>query len=260
MSFGGVVQDYGEYRRKARILRDSLLSSPNRFQRMSARENRSDSPAGQYKVECWGRPLLYHRGCHILKTTSDQAIVKELFSLVKPATLIELGAFTGGSAILMADTLKMLEINTQIYSVDIDLGLLDAATVRIKPNNVTFIEGDVNKISQIFPPEKLEGLQHPWVVIEDVHFNLSGTMEYFYERMKPGDYFIIEDTAPDLPLSLGAGRLAENTSTAGDEKLMELRKFVMKHEEEGELAVDSYFCDLFGYNVTFNWNGFVRRM
>ena len=259
MSDSGVIYDYGEYRRKARILRESLLSSPNRFQRMSARENRSDSPAGQWKVECWGRPLLYHRGCHILKTTSDQAIVKELFSLVKPATLIELGAFTGGSAIMMADTLKMFEINTQIYSVDIDLGLLDAAAVRIKPNNVTFIEGDVNKISQIFPPDKLEGFQHPWVVIEDSHCNLSGTMEYFYERMKPGDYFIIEDTAPDLPQAPGAGRLAEYTNT-GDEKLMELRKFVMEHEEEGELAVDSYFCDLFGYNVTFNMNGFVRHM
>lgn len=253
-----VGKDYHEYKKKMEEFRASLLNSPTRFQRMSEREDRSDMPTEMLKIEAMGRGFLHHRGCHILKTTSDQAIVKEMFNIVRPATIIELGAFTGGSAVLMADNLKMMDIDCHIYSVDIDLSLIDPRMKDIKPDNVTFMQGDVNKIADIFPKQDLLELPHPWVVIEDVHQDLCGIMEYFFQFMKSGDYFIIEDTSPDLPSKLGAGRIAENITTTGNVKLMKLREFSCKHE--GECAVDSFFCDFFGYNVTWNWNGFIKRM
>ena len=44
----------------------------------------------------------------------------------------------------------------------------------------------------------------------------------------------------------------------GDWKWDEIRDFFVRHPEDYQ--VDRYFTDFFGYNTTWNWNGFLRRM
>ena len=53
------------------------------------------------------------------------SLCHQLFSYVKPATVIELGTFVGGMAIWITDTLKLLDIPYQVYSMDVDLSQLD---------------------------------------------------------------------------------------------------------------------------------------
>jgi len=76
--------------------------------------------------------------------------------------------------------------------------------------------------------------------------------------MKPGDYFIVDDTTPYTPTATGVGKIHSNYEGWGSEKLTRLRKFLSEHNKY--YAVDSFFTDYFGYNGTSNWNGYIRRM
>ncbi len=51
-------------------------------------------------------------------------IYQRLFWHVKPATVIELGAYSGAFAIWIADELCLMDLHCQVYSVDIDLSLI----------------------------------------------------------------------------------------------------------------------------------------
>ena len=42
------------------------------------------------------------------------------------------------------------------------------------------------------------------------------------------------------------------------EMLTELRSFLNEYKDW--YSVDSFFTDFFGYNATWHWHGFIRRM
>ena len=51
--------------------------------------------------------------------------MKEMLAQVRPATVIELGALTGGNAVWIADTLQLEGVVSTLYSMDINLELLE---------------------------------------------------------------------------------------------------------------------------------------
>ena len=196
-----------------------------------------------------------------MKGPIDIVLYEQLFDLVQPQTVFELGSLYGGTALSIANTLKMQGSKGHVYSVDIDLSLQDPRVKDLKPDNLTFIEGDMYKIEEIFPPSTLESLAHPWVVIEDAHANSLGVLEHFHKFMKEGDYIIYDDTDPEAPIINGMGwdDYPPYVSIGYDNfKVRTLKEFMTKYEDF--YRVDSYFTDLFGYNATNNWNGYVRRM
>lgn len=254
-----VEVDYAGFPRKKEEVRQSLLNAPGRFQAISEREDRTDIPLEASIAHMQGKYFIHHRGCMVIKTADDQAILKELLALVNPATLIELGAFTGGNAVWMSDTMKLEGITCSIYSMDINLDILEEKVKEIKPENVTFLQGDSNKIAETFTKDFLSTLPHPWIVIDDAHENTFGVLEHFSGHMQTGDYFVVEDTHPFLPAHIGAGRIFQHEYVpTGTGQLDATKKFLTQHK--GKFAVDSYFTDFFGYNGTWNWHGFIRRM
>ena len=144
--------------------------------------------------------------------------------------------------------LRLIEMDSSIYSMDVDLSVLEDRVKEIKPNNVTFLEGDSHKIEKTFDSDFLHGLPHPWLVIEDSHENVYGILEHFHQFMKSGDYFIVEDTNPLLPMHLGAGRIHPEYKIGGNELLETLKQFLTEHCND--YKVDSFFTDLFGSNGT----------
>lgn len=249
----GVEVDYAGFPKKKEEVRQSLLNAPGRFQAISEREDRSDMPYEELKPVMMGKYFIHHRGCMVMKTANDQAITKELLAHVRPATVIELGSFTGGSAVWLADTMKLEGITSSVYSMDIQ-DMIENRVKEIKPDNVTFMLGDSNKIAETFTPEFLKDLPHPWIVFEDAHENTFGVLEHFVSYMKTGDYFVVEDTNPQLPPHIGSGRWHE-FEPGTDVLLVAVKKFLTKYEKE--CAVDS---DFFGYNGTWHWHGYIRRM
>lgn len=239
---------------------ESFLKSPTRFQKIHEREDRSDLPPEALKGQFMGKYFVVHRGCQMIKTPDDLTIFQQLFWHLRPATIIELGTFTGGSAIWMADMLRMMDIEAHIYSMDIDPSTLEDQVKKLKPENVTFLTGNSHAIEKTFTEEFLRSLPHPWVVSEDSHTNIYGVLEYFARFMEQGDYFVVEDLNPDLPCQLGFGRVYPELAyeRAGDVGLKYLRRFLSNYSQQ--FAVDSFYTDLFGYNATHNWHGYIRRM
>ena len=250
--------EYEQFLTRRNEVMNFLLNSPVRFQTINEREDRSDMPIEAFKAQSMGRYFIQHRGCQVLKSTDDLIILQQLFSYVRPATVIEIGTFTGGTAIWMGDMLRLIEMDSSIYSMDINLSFLEDRVKEIKPDNVTFLEGDSHKIEKTFHSDFLHGLPHPWVVIEDSHVNVYGILKHFHEFMEFGDYFVVEDTNPLLAKNLGAGRIYPEYEIVGNELLETLKRFLTQHCND--YKVDSFFTDLFGYNGTWNWHGYIRKM
>ena len=247
---------YKQLKQDLQKLLHAKLTSPNRFQSISAREDRSEWPAAaMVRAVSPGKWMTTYRGCSILKASEDLVIRHQLFWHLKPATVIELGTFTGTMAIWMADTLKLLDIPCQIYSMDKDLSLLEERVKELKPDNVTFLQGDSNAIEKTFTPELMSQLPHPWVIAEDAHENFKGVLGHFHRFMQQGDYLVVEDTNPHESTGF---TVEGDYEEIGPVLLNELRGFLQEYEDY--YAVDSFYTDFYGYNGGWFWNGYIKRM
>ena len=236
---------------------ERLLNGPNRFQRISEREDVSEIPVETLKASIPGRYLTTHRGCQVMKSADDMIVYHQLLWNLRPATVIELGTFTGGSAIWLADMLRLMDIPSQIFSMDISHSNIEDCVLKLKPDNVTFLLGDCYKIEETFTPEFLKDLPRPWLISDDAHTNIYGTLEHFDKFMETGDYFVAEDLTPNLPAFCTFER-ARDYPLWGTDKLKAVRKFL--HDYSERYAVDSFYTDFFGYNGGCNWHGYIRRM
>ena len=249
---------YYEFRMSKDKRLQELLQDPGRFQHVSQREERSIVSADAMMASYLGKYFSVYRGVELMKAPAEMMVLYQLFWHVRPRTVIELGAYAGGSAIWMADMLKLSEVECNIYSVDIDLSLLQPQAKELQPPNVTFIEGNCEKLEAVFSAEFLAKQPHPWVVIEDAHESMEPALEYLHHHLTPGDYIVCEDTTPDAPVVREVGGVFEQYERLGPIKLHAWKKFLAKYEDK--YAVDTFFNDYYGYNCTSYWDGFVRRM
>lgn len=226
----------------------------NRFVPFSSREMRCDLSREAIAHMSEGKHYTSYRGLPMAKDPLDLILYQTMFYELQPRIVVELGAYTGASALWMADFLKTIQVDAQVFSVDIDLSLIDAAAR--SREDIQFIEGDCNKIDEVFTAEQLSELPHPIILIDDAHVNIEGVYGHFHQHaFQSGDYLIIEDTIPWIPGTFGK---SDGEKEWGDWKWQEIRQFFGNHE--ADYRVDRYYTDFFGYNGTWNWNGFVKRM
>lgn len=224
-----------------RALRDE--DSGERFVPVEARSWATDLslPAqveGAIQAAKWnegqsGVPPLHWKGVLNMKDPFSLAAYPMLLWELRPRTVIEIGAYHGGSACWIGDLLDAMAIDAQVLSFDLDVERIVA-----KHPRVTFARADSNDVAS-FDRDKLHDLPHPWLVIEDAHVNLRQVLAFFDAMMRDGDYFVVEDTVDH-------------------EKYLALRSFLV--EAGGRYLVDTRFTDLFGYNVTWHPNGYVKRV
>lgn len=229
-----------------------------RFEPVSDREMRSDLPREAIKRIAEGKHFASYRGLPMAKDPLDRVLYETLFYELRPRTVVELGAYTGASAMWMADVLKTFGTDSRVIAVDLDLELVDDSA-RLH-GGVEFLEGDLNDVESLLPADLLAGLEGPIVLIDDAHVNIAEVYRhsdrYLLQR---GDYLIIEDTIPWIPASFGVVD-AERTDHAGewgDWKWDEVSAFFAASDSKYD--VDRYYTDFFGYNATWNWNGFLRK-
>lgn len=170
-----------------------------------------------------------------------------------------MGTFTGVSALWYVDSISSLglQLDAQIYTVDIDPTLVSEETKQKLPDNVTLIEGDYNKIAESFPPAKLQSFPYPWLVIEDGHKFFETVITYLNDYMITDDYLIAEDTEPRMPAQLGIYTKDDKIEPWGTEKLSTLKKFVKGTGRQ--YMVDTFFTDCYGYNSSWHWHGFLWK-
>jgi cephalosporin hydroxylase len=235
---------------------------PNRFAKISEREDKCAIPAPAWRALLANRDLSTWKGVPFMKGPTEIALYSMLLYELRPKTIIEIGALSGGSAIWLADHLELFQIEGCVYCIDIDLSLLDEKAKT--DSRVHFLEGDCNNMGAIMPPELLSGLAHPWLIVEDAHANAVGVVEYFHENgLKSGDYLIVEDTNETI-WELDREELDREDSDdqelieKGEQKLAELKSWLMLHENE--YLIDTYYQDMYGYNGSKNWNSILKRV
>jgi cephalosporin hydroxylase len=132
----------------------------------------------------------------------------------------------------MADLLESMEIDGHIYSFDINIDQIEVSHPK-----VSFAPCDSNDLST-FPEKLFSTLPHPWLVIEDAHQNVYELLTFIDKYMQSGDYLLVEDTLDWR-------------------KYRKMQKFV--RNTSGNYQVDTRYTDMYGYNVTWNINGYLRR-
>lgn len=178
-------------------------------------------------------PPIHWKGVLHMKDPFSLAAYPLIVQEVRPRTIIEIGAYHGGSALWMADLLDVFGIDGHVHAFDYDLSRIDVEDPRI-----TFRQADSNRVQE-YDPELLAALPHPWLLIEDAHVNVYEVLAHFDPHLGPEDYVIVEDTQ-------------------WPEFYPDLRRFLL--DQDGRYRVDVKYADLFGYNVTWHPNGFIRKI
>jgi cephalosporin hydroxylase len=182
-----------------------------------------------------------YRGLPLLKNPFDLAIYPLLLDRLKPRTLIEIGTHRGGSALWFSDQRPEM----RIYSIDL------LAPAAVAPN-ITFLQGDAHNLGAVLPADLLESIDRPLLVVEDSS-RLAGTtaavLDFFDRWLRPGEYIVIEDGI------LTAMRVADSYDGG---PLRAIHEFLSR--TNGRYEIDRSLCDYFGTNVTWNVDGYLRRV
>lgn len=233
------------------------LQKASRFASIDSRKDTCDIPAPVWATLIEASYKQHWQDIHIQKSAMEMVLYPMLVHEIQPKTIIEIGAFNGGSAVWLADHLSIFGIEGSIYSLDIDLSFLDEKAR--SDQRINFLQGDSNQIDLVFPPKMLSKLAHPWLVIEDAHVNVIGVLEHFHNNgLQTEDYLIVEDTNLFCWEYWNENFDSDDNGDLKDDKGSGLKEFLSKHEKE--YLVDTYYQDLFGYNGSKNWNSILKRV
>jgi cephalosporin hydroxylase len=192
-----------------------------------------------------GHFLYTYKGIPTFKNPFDWALYPILLWEVRPKTIIEIGSNQGGSAAWLADTMRAYGYSFYIHSVDIN-------QVPLQLPNVTFHKGDANQLGGSLSADFMLSLERPLLVIEDSLHEMTtslAVLNFFHNWLVTGEYIIVED-----------GII---TDMAGPESCAGGPRAAVEHflaDHAAEYTVDARYCDWWGQNVTWNVNGFLRRL
>lgn len=179
------------------------------------------------------------------KNPFDMALYQMLIWRERPRTILELGTLSGGSALWFADILRAFGIDGHIHSLDI------AETPNLTDPMVTFHRGDILRLAATWPAEWVATLPRPILLIDDAghQYEMSkAAIEYGASVLKAGEYLIVED---GIVTPMGDDMLYNGGPLRAIDEYLSSRR---------EFSIDRYYCDFFGNNVTWNTDGFLRRI
>ena len=175
--------NYSSLAEDLRWHRNRILALPERYQPITSRKNTCVFELPQMKAIARAKYLSQYKGFPLLKTTLDMTLYTQMFQELKPKSIIEFGTYIGSSALWMDDLLRLFGIDCKIFTVDKYVSLRDKSIDNLVSKQVTFIEGDSNKIEELFPPSFFKDLPRPLFIIEDAHINVDGILRYFHKFM-----------------------------------------------------------------------------
>lgn len=185
------------------------------------------------------------KGVLCCKNPFDLALYAKLLWEAKPATLIEIGTYYGGSALWFADMTQALGLKTRILSIDIE------PFKAFTDKRIEFRQGNSKDLGAVLSRQEMLDIPRPLLVIDDASHRYDATlatMRFFDPWMRPGEYFAIED---GIVASMGAAERYDGGPNRAVEEFLS--------DTGGRYEIDPGYCDYFGYNVTWNTNGFLRR-
>jgi cephalosporin hydroxylase len=190
-----------------------------------------------------------YRGIPTLKCPMDLAIYADLLHELRPGTVLEFGSKHGGSALWLADTLSSLGLSgTQLFSFDIE------PVTGLDDRRIAFRFCDTHDIERSLPQSFIAALPRPLLVIDDASHNFRqviNVMSFFHRHSRAGDYIVVEDGVISL---MGAEDLHGHEGGP----FQAIHAFLARHP--GTYEIDRRRCDTYGLNVTWNPDGYIRRI
>jgi cephalosporin hydroxylase len=185
-----------------------------------------------------------YKGIPCWKDPFDLAIYSMLLFRERPRTIIEIGSAFGGSALWLHDMQNVLgNQGAQVISIDHSPN---------RPHSeipgLVFLQGDAHRLDEVSFPV----CERPLLVIEDSSHEPETTLavlQFFDARLQPGEMIIVEDGNADV---LYPGRHKGGGPLAGVQQFMA--------ERSNNYALAGEYCHFFGHNVTWNPNGYWRRV
>lgn len=193
-----------------------------------------------------GTQQLTYRGLRFPKNPFDIAIYMRLIERLRPSTIIEIGTSQGGGALWFSDICRTFGLDTRIVTIDLKLP-------RTQHDGIHYHIGDSYNPEQTFPTDILLAQPHPWLVSEDsahTYEACSAVLRYFSEKMQSGDYIVIEDGIVADLTDVRYRRYEDGPNRAVAEALA---------LSQNVFTIDISLCDLFGHNVTFSPNAWLKR-
>ena len=186
-----------------------------------------------------------YRGVPLLKNPFDLAIYSLAIWEMRPGTIIEIGSKEGGSAIWMAELLDTYGFKAHVHSIDI------VRPKGVRHRKITFHEADGRNLSTLLNPKFLARCPKPWLVIEDADHTYetsSKVLSFFEHQLEARDLLVIEDGIVSDLSQMEAGSSGPHRAIA---------EFLDRNWAEWK--IESKWCDYFGYNYTWNTNGWLKR-
>lgn len=187
-------------------------------------------------------------GVVTLKNPFDLALYAMLISELKPATIIEVGSANGGSAKWFAAIARGLHLRTHVYSFDIN------PLIGSDEDHVSFHFADIYNLAESELPKILETAPRPFLVVEDgphVFEACLASLRFFDNFLEPGDYMVTEDgNVRDL------GTRTYRAYHNGPNRAIE----AFLRGDKAPYEIDRTYCDFFGTNVTWNTNGYLKKI
>jgi cephalosporin hydroxylase len=187
-----------------------------------------------------------YRGVPLQKNPFDLALYSLLLDRARPRTLIEIGSYRGGSALWFADQAGLLGLGLEVLSIDIE------KPVTVANPSVTFLQGDARELGTVLTPALMNAVTRPLLVVEDSSHLANTTaavLEFFDPWLRSGEYIVIED---GILSDMRVAHLYDGGP------LPAIEAFLKK--SAGRYEIDRGLCDYFGSNVTWNVNGYLRRL
>jgi len=183
-----------------------------------------------------------YRGVEALRCPFDYVIYQMIICELRPDLLIEIGTNVGGGTLYLADLMDKIG-HGLVHTIDIKNQAHDL--VHEHPRVRVFIEGwEKYNIK--------EAITFPTVlVIEDgthVYEDTLGALNKFAPLVTLSSYLIVEDGIID---ELGMKKEIHGGP------LRAIREFLRTNLD---FEVDRHWCDFFGKNVTFNVNGYLKKV
>lgn len=187
-----------------------------------------------------GHHKVTYRGIPMVKCPFDYVMYQMLVSLLKPDLIIEVGTYKGGCALYLADMLDIIG-KGMVHTIDVG----DAREEVVKQHQrIKFFD----KGWQGYDIGNASGFKNVMIIEDGSHFyeDCIGAMRKFAPLITAGNYLIIEDSVVNLN---------DNSSFYGG-PLRAIETFLA---ENNNFEIDRKYCDMFGRNVTFNVNGYLKR-
>lgn len=190
-----------------------------------------------------GHHNVKYRGIKMIKNPFDYVLYQMILNEVKPDLVIEIGTNHGGSALYISDILNTIG-NGIVHTIDINNFNLDDLIT--KNERVKRFFGGY----QSYDISNCDGFEKVLVIDDGSHLyeECVEILDKFKDVVSLNSYFIVED---GCLINIG---LSEEYNGG---PVRAIDEFIKK---DNNFIIDRTWCDFFGKNVTFNTNGFLKKI